>query len=54
MEGMYGDTFVIWSLKNIFGGGSAGSLDDEVKNTVRKTSKWVDDLKKEWDDGKKG
>lgn len=44
---------VIWVGKSIFGDGSVGSLDNEVKTTVRKTSSWVDGLKKEWDDAKK-
>ncbi len=44
---------LIWVVKELFGSGSHGSLDEEVKTTIRKTSSWIENLKNEWDDGKK-
>ncbi len=44
---------LIWIVKSLFGG-QTGSLDDEVKSTIRKTSSWIEGLKDEWDKSKKG
>lgn len=44
---------LIYVCKALFGGGTQGTLNDEVKSTIKKTSSWIDDLKNEWEDGKK-
>jgi hypothetical protein len=43
---------IIWAGKSV-AGGNPGRPDDEVKKTIRKTSAWLDGLKKEWDDSKR-
>ena len=47
-----GAALVIWVLKGLFGG-QKGSLDSEIKTTIRKTSSWIDGLKDEWDNAKR-
>ncbi len=47
-----GAALVIWVLKGLFGG-QTGSLDDEIKTMIRKTSTWIDGLKEEWDKAKR-
>ena len=44
---------LIWVVKELFGSSTHGTLDEEVKSTIKKTSSWIDDLKNEWEDGKK-
>lgn len=44
---------IIYVCKELFGSGTQGSLEDEVKSTIRKASSWIDNLKNEWEDGKK-
>ena len=44
---------LIWIVKSLFGG-QTGTLDDEVKSTIRKTSSWIERLKDEWDKPKNG
>ncbi len=39
--------------KELFGGGTQGSVRDGVKSTIRKTSSWLDDMKSEWEGGPK-
>ena len=43
---------LVFLAKSLFGG-QTSSLDDEVKNTIRKTSTWIEGLKDEWDKSKK-
>lgn len=44
---------VIWGGKSLSSSGQTRSLDDEIKHTVKKTSEFVDKLKKDWDDAKR-
>lgn len=45
--------FFVWAAKQATGHGSDDSVNDEVKKTIRKTSRWIDDLKNEWEDNKR-
>lgn len=45
--------FVIWASKKATGYSPPGeTANDQIKWTIRKTSGWIDSLKKEWDAAK--
>lgn len=45
--------FIIWASKKATGYSPPGeTANDQIKRTIRKTSSWMDGLKKEWDGAK--
>ena len=45
-------SLLVWIIKSLFGA-QTGSPNDEIKKTIRTTSRWVNGLKNEWDKAKR-